>query len=190
MDTSNGNLNMLRICDGKPSLYYIRGMFNLLPPYCMGFKIFKKVPEKDKDPVVGSIVFEKGISDEDDIFFTQINPDFTFSTRHFISLEPLLYRPFTPPKNSVQYFYNTKHDYDIGWIECSSVDCSEEERKIRNKKLSKKIVMNNGAILCYRAKDIYYKICTVTINDKGELDVKAPKTIEVKIKNGIPYIGI
>ena len=50
--------------------------------------------------------------------------------------------------------------------------------------------MNNGAILCYRAKDIYYKICTVTINDKGELDVKAPKTIEVKIKNGIPYIGI
>lgn len=184
---------MVRICPDEPKLYLIRGTFEVISMECAGFSILKKVPGEDKTTKVISILLSNGISAED-IYITQRNSDNTFSVRHFIGLDTFFYKPFEAPDNAYQCFhktpYGTKYGYEIGWFAFSTSDCPENQRKIRHKKMSKKVVENNGMILCFRAFGKYYKICTISVNGNGDLEIDAPKMIEIKIHNGHSFIGM
>ena len=166
---------MLRNCHNKTNLYLIKELRDTNSNHCIGFQILKKTSENEKDIGIASVL----ISDNRDIFITQKISNGGFAIRHFIEFCEEFYEKFKAPKLKNQYFFKTKSYYDIGFFEYSSPDCPESQREIFSRKSNKKIIENNGMIICFRAWEQYYKICTITIDVNGNLNIEISEELRL-----------
>lgn len=170
---------MLRVCPDKPYLYLIKGRFDKDSKNCEGFQILRIDRNNDEGLVVASVL----MADNDDVYITQRISDRIanggLSVRHFLQFCEQFYGKYRNTEKAHPYFYKTNSYYDIGFFEYSSPDCPESQREIFSKRSNKKIVENNGMIICFRAWEQYYKICTITIDINGNLNIEIPEELRL-----------